>query len=204
MGKKTFWDRVAFIYDIAESMNGRAYRAMLSSIVSLVRDKSEVLECAAGTGAISISVSSKAKSVLCTDLSLSMLKQARRKAEKKRLNNIIFAERNLLALPEKDGSFDVVIAANVIHLLEKPHDALAELWRVTRNGGLLIVPTFLTQGSKSGFRFLIKIYKMIGFQPIHNFSESQYREMLETSDLPKPDIRVLQGKVPVGFAVFRK
>jgi len=204
MGRKTFWDRFAFAYDMAEGMNKQVYREMLSNIVSLIPDNAEVLECAAGTGAISVAVAPKAKSILCTDLSLPMLEQARRKAGKKGLANITFAERNLLALPESDSSFDVVIAANVIHLLVNPHEALAELWRVTKSGGLLIVPTFLTRGSKNGFRFIIRLYKIIGFQPAHNFSETQYREMLDGSGLPKPDIHVIHGKVPCGFAAFHK
>ena len=204
MGKKTFWDRFAFAYDIAESMNKKVYRKMLSDIVTLIPDKAEVLECAAGTGAISVEIAPKAKNVLCTDLSIPMLEQARRKTEKKGLSNITFSERNLLSLPENDNSFDVVIAANVIHLLENPYIALSELWRVTKNNGLLIIPTFLTRNSQNGFKFIIKLYKIIGFQPAHNFSENQYREMLENSKLPTPDIHIIQGKIPCGFAVFRK
>lgn len=201
---KTFWDRFAFAYDAAESLNKKTYRDMLSNIAMLTPDNAEVLECAAGTGAISVAVAPKAKSVLCTDLSVPMLEKAKQKAKSMGFANITFAERNLLALPESDGSFDVVIAANVIHLLDKPHDALEELWRVTKPGGLLIIPTFLTHGSKKGFSFLIKCYKLLGFRPAYNFNETQYREMLDGSGLPKPDVKILQGKIPVGFAVFHK
>jgi len=204
MGTKTFWDRFAFAYDTFEGLNKQVYRTMLANIVSLVPDNAEVLECAAGTGAITVAVAPKAKSVLCTDLSLPMLDKARQKAKKAGLSNISFAERNILLLSEPNDTFDVVVAANVIHLLDKPYDALAELWRVTKSGGLLILPTFLTHSSKNGFRFLIKVYKLLGFQPVNNFTETQYREMLNGSGLPEPDIKVLQGKVPVGFAVFRK
>lgn len=48
---------------------------MLSNIVSLIPNNAEVLECAAGTGAISVVVAPQAKSVLCTDLSLTMLEK---------------------------------------------------------------------------------------------------------------------------------
>lgn len=202
--KKTFWDRFAFAYDIAESLNKKVYHDMLSNIVSLIPNNAEVLECAAGTGAISVVVAPQAKSVLCTDLSLTMLEKARQKAKGAGLRNITFAERNLLSLPESDARFDVVIAANVIHLLDNPYDAIAELWRVTKNDGLLIIPTFLTHSSKKGFSFLIKCYKLLGFRPAHNYNETQYREMLTGSGLPKPDVKVLKGKIPVGFAVFHK
>ena len=204
MGNKTFWDRIACVYDIAESLNRKAYDSMLSNIRDIIPDNAEVLECAAGTGEISIAIAPKAKSILCTDLSVQMLERAERKAVKKGLHNITFAERNLLSLPEGDGSFDVVIAANVVHLLDNPYDALDELWRVTKTGGVLIVPTFLVYGSKKGFSFLIKCYKLIGFNPKHNFDETKYREMLNESSLEKPDIKILKGRIPVGFAVFYK
>ena len=88
MSNKTFWDRFAFAYDLAEGMNKQVYREMLSNIVSLIPDNAEVLECAAGTGAISVVVAPKAKSLLCTDLSLPMLEQARRKAGKNGLTTM--------------------------------------------------------------------------------------------------------------------
>lgn len=64
---KTFWDRFAFAYDIAEGLNKKVYRSMLSQIAALIPQQARVLECAAGTGAISIAVAPKAESVLCTD-----------------------------------------------------------------------------------------------------------------------------------------
>lgn len=141
---KTFWDRFAFAYDIAESLNKKVYQSMLSQTAALIPQQAKVLECAAGTGAISLAVAPKAESVLCTDLSIPMLDKARKKAKKKRLNNIMFAERDILNLSDRDESFDVVIAANVIHLLDNPNDAITQLWRVTKQNGLLIIPTFLT------------------------------------------------------------
>ncbi len=44
-----------------------------------------------------------------------------------------------------DESFDVVIAANVIHLLDDPYKALSELDRVCRPGGKLIIPTYVNK-----------------------------------------------------------
>lgn len=201
---KTFWDRTAFVYDIAESLNNRAYAGMLAEIAALIPPGARVLECAAGTGQISLTVAPKAQSVLCTDLSLPMLAQARQKAAKRGLKNITFAQRDLLALPEDDGSFDIVIAANVIHLLDDPQAALLGLWRVVKAGGALIVPTFLTKESKKGFPLLIKVYRLLGFRPASNFSAADYRALLDKCGLSAPSLKIIEGLVPLGFAVFRK
>ncbi len=202
--KKSFWDRISFIYDAAESLNKKAYQGMLTYIAALVPKDAKVLECAAGTGAISIAVAPRASQVFCTDLSLPMLERAQAKARKRELHNISFAERDLLHLTEEDESYDVVIAANVVHLLDSPQEALKELWRVTRKNGILVVPTFLTKSGGTGFTFLISLYKLIGFRPKHSFKEEEYLKMMKESGLLGLDFEVIQGRMPVGIAVFRK
>lgn len=201
---KTFWDRYAFVYDMAECLNKKVYQDMLAKITALIPPHAKVLECAAGTGAISIAIAPKAESVLCTDLSIPMLLRACKKAKKKRLVNITFARRNLLHLPEENESFDVVIAANVIHLLDNPNEALTKLWRVISQDGLLIIPTFLAGESKKGFSILLKLYWLFGFRPKSSFSEADYRRMLDNCGFPRPDIQIIKGLLPLGFAVFRK
>lgn len=44
--------------------------------------------------------------------------------------------------------FDVVVAANVIHLLEEPYKALHELDRVCKKGGRIIIPTYMNENEK--------------------------------------------------------
>ena len=60
----------------------------------------------------------EADHVLCTDISNKMLKVARRKARRSGIQNITFEHRNIFALDEPDNSFDVVIAGQVLHLID--------------------------------------------------------------------------------------
>ena len=46
-----------------------------------------------------------------------------------------FAQADITKLGYPDGRFDAVVAANVIHLLDEPLQALRELDRVCRPGG---------------------------------------------------------------------
>lgn len=200
----TFWDRFAFAYDIAQLFNHQVYREMITSIKKIMPENAHVLECAAGTGTISIGIASKAREILCSDLSLPMLKQARKKAKRKKIENITFAERNLQNLPDQKETFDVVIAANVIHLLDHPEDALQELWRVTKKDGLLIIPTFLSGMTKRKVSVLLDLYKIIGFKQKYNFTMPEYKKMLENSGLQTPKIKLLSGPIPAGFAVYKK
>ena len=128
-GPRTFWDKIAGLYDLAEQTNAKVNAAARKRVGELVPAGARVLDCAAGTGEFSLAAAKRAGSVLCTDLSLPMLDKARKKAAKQGLSNITFTQRDITALSDPDGSFDAVIAGNVLHLLDDPEPAVRELWR---------------------------------------------------------------------------
>lgn len=199
----SFWDKVAGIYDIAETINGKAYNAMLEGVRQIVPKGARVLECAAGTGELSIAASEKSESVVCTDLSLPMLEQAKKKCRKAGIKNITFEERNIFEMSDENDTYDIVIAGNVLHLLDNPEDAVRELYRVTKHGGKLILPTFML--NKNGkIPFFVKLYKLIGFNPSENYNAESYRKMLEGCGCGPVKLTFIKGIIPVGFAVMKK
>lgn len=115
-----FWDRFAGVYDLAQCINSSVYKQMCGITERLTPVGAKVLDCAAGTGELSFAAAEKAESVLCTDLSKNMLKQAQRKARAFGTDNIEFAERNIFDLQDPDDTYDIVIAGNVLHLLSNP------------------------------------------------------------------------------------
>ena len=201
---RTFWDRWAWFYDLAERSNRRAYAGAAARVAGLVPAGASVLDCAAGTGTFSLAVAARAGSVLCTDPSETMLDRARKKAAKRGLTNISFAHRDITALPDPDGSFDAVIAANVLHLLPRPEIAVRELWRVTAPGGRLILPTFLQGKVGAVYGALIKIYQGVGFHYEHAFTPETYREFLERLELGPVAVEVVEGRVPEGIGILEK
>ncbi len=199
----SFWDRIAGVYDLAERTNGRANAETVRQVRELVPQWSSVLDCAAGTGEFSLAAAERAGAVMCTDLSQAMLDKAEAKAGRRGITNISFLVRDINALPDGDGTYDVVIAANVLHLLPHPEAALGELWRVTVPGGRLILPTYL-QGEASPFaRLLIGLYQKMGFRYQKRFTLTTYRKFLREQGLPARVTRV-PGQVPVGLAVCEK
>lgn len=173
-------------------------------MAELVPAGAKVLECAAGTGAFSLAAAERAGSVLCTDLSQAMLEQAAKKAAKRGLSDITFARRDLLALPDPDGTFDVVIAANVLHLLPEPEKAVRELWRVAAPGGRIILPTYLQGKVGAAYGTMIKIYQGVGFHYEHAFTPESYRAFLERLGLGRVTVEVVHGRLPEGIGVLEK
>ncbi len=200
----SFWDRWARFYDLAERINRKVNAAAAKRVSELVPDRARVLDCAAGTGEFSLAAAERAASVLCTDLSQPMLDRAEKKAKRRGLTNISFALRDLTVLPEADGSFDAVIAANVLHLLPEPEKALAELWRVTAPGGRLILPTYLQGQVGAAYGAVIKIYQGVGFHYEHAFTPETYRAFFERNGYPLAALEVIPGRVAEGIAVLER
>lgn len=201
---RTFWDRWAWFYDLAEWSNRKVNAAAVKRVGALVPAGARVLDCAAGTGTFSLAAAEKAASVLCTDQSKAMLDRAGKKAARRGLTNIGFAQRDVTALPDPDGSFDAVIAANALHLLPDPEPAVRELWRVTAPGGRLILPTYLQGKAGAAYGTMIKIYQGVGFHYEHAFTPESYREFLERLGLGPVVVEVISGGVPEGIAVLEK
>lgn len=200
----TFWDRWARFYDCAQWSNRRANAAAVARAAALVPAGARVLDCAAGTGLFSLAAAKRAGSVLCTDLSKTMLEQAERKARRRGLTNLRFARRDVTALPDPDGGFDAVIAANVLHLLPEPERAVRELWRVTAPGGRLILPTYLQGKTGTAYGTMIRIYQGVGFHYEHAFTPETYRMFLERLNLGRVTVEVIPGRLPIGLAVLQK
>ena len=201
---RTFWDRWARFYDLAEWSNRKAYAGAAARAAELVPAGAKVLDCAAGTGAFSLAAAKRAGAVLCTDQSEAMLDRARKKAAKQGLVNISFAQRDITALSDPDGTFDAVIAANVLHLLPQPETAVQELWRVVAPGGRLILPTFLQGKVGAAYGAMIKIYQGVGFHYEHAFTPETYRAFLEGLGLGPVTVEVINGKVPEGIGILEK
>lgn len=197
-----FWDEVAGVYDIAELVNKKAYSKMLEGVERLTPKGAVVLDCAAGTGELTIAAAQKASAVVSTDISVPMLNQARKKAAQCGCDNVFFCRRNIFHLEDEDNSYDVTIAGNVLHLLKNPECAVREMYRVTRVGGRLILPTFLLGENDSSK--LVDIYKKVGFKPEHNFTVDSYVEMLASSVNGDIRFKYIDGVIPIGFAVIRK
>ena len=74
------WDRVAPLYDFFENTFNRAVNDGTGEAVArMIRPDDRVLECACGTGAISVAIAPVCAHLVATDYSEGMLSQARKK-----------------------------------------------------------------------------------------------------------------------------
>ncbi len=112
-----FWDRIAGIYNLFEKVYNRKVYEQLGKVVAAELTSTDVvLECACGTGNISKYMAPVCKQLIATDFSAGMRRQAKKSLRK--FDNVTVEYADMNALPYAEGSFDVVVAANVIRLLQ--------------------------------------------------------------------------------------
>ncbi len=198
-----FWDRVAFIYDIfANIINKKVHKKLKEIVANEITKEDDVLECACGTGMLTKVVAPKSKSIIATDFSSKMLKRAKKKCKK--FNNVEFMNANIMKLDFDDNSFDIVIAANVIHLLDDPIKAINELDRVCKENGKIIIPTYMNKddnGNTSGFA---KRVGKAGADFKRQFTYDSYKEFFNEFGYRNVEYTMINGKVPCCVAVIKK
>ena len=198
-----FWDRVAGVYDIFVNVINRRTHQKLKEIVSdLIEPDDTVLECACGTGLLSAVIAPKCRQLTATDFSLKMLKKAEKNCAA--FANISYSQTDITDLSFADGSFDKAVAGNVIHLLDNPLTALYELNRVLRNGGMLIIPTYMNKDSKGKTSRFSNAAQKAGADFKREFKVESYRQFFIDAGYPDVQIMLAEGHIPCAVAIIRK
>ncbi|WP_428770730.1 class I SAM-dependent methyltransferase [Treponema sp. HNW] len=194
------WDKVAFVYDLfAYLYNGKVHKKLCGKIASMIDAEDEVLECACGTGMLSLCIAPKCKSLTAGDLSQNMLKRAQKKC--RAYKNAAFSVSDIMKLDYPDNRFDTVIAANVIHLLDDPYAALKELERVCKNGGKIIIPTYMSGETEDRTNRIVQAAAKTGSVFKRQFSYHSYQAFFaEAGYTAQYDL--IEGRLSCALAVI--
>ena len=198
-----FWDRAAGVYDLfANVWNKKTHGALCAYVEAQISPADEVLECACGTGLLTEGIAAKCKRLVATDFSEKMLEKAEKKCGK--FGNVTFKRENILQIGEPDGRFDAVVAANVIHLLDEPLRALAELDRVCRRGGKIVIPTYMNQNEKGQDSGFATVVGQAGADFKREFTLETYKSFFTQAGYADASYVMCEGRIPCAVAVLKK
>lgn len=98
-----------------------------------------MLDVGAGSGTITASLAQYMPSgqIVATDISDDILDRAKFHADQRGIKNITYQRASVYELPFSDASFDVTHAHQVLTHLDGPVDAIREMLRVTKPGGIV-------------------------------------------------------------------
>ena len=98
-----------------------------------------ILDLGCGPGIVSAALAPHAQEVVGFDLTPEMLEKARQRCKEAGLSNLRFELGRAEELPFADRSFDAVVTRLTLHHFPEPRQVMAEMVRVTRPGGRVIV-----------------------------------------------------------------
>jgi ubiquinone/menaquinone biosynthesis C-methylase UbiE len=123
---------------VAELQDARA-AALEKDILRFVAPSGDerALDSGTGSGALAFALAPHVREVVGVDIVPELLEQARERAE--RFPNVTFVEGDATKLPLDYASFDLTGTLRTLHHIARPELAMAELVRVTRPGGRVLV-----------------------------------------------------------------
>ena len=182
-----FWSTIADKYDrVVDASIGGKSRAMLRELLAKEGPLGKsVVEFGCGTGFFTETLASKSETLLATDLSRGMLDLARRRVK---ATNVSFQVEDCQQTSLPDNAFDAAFVSLVLHFTE-PRRALAEMHRILRSGGMLIItnldPLALTGFDRTRSRLRVLYHGIVDYRvrPPKGFgrnvlSENRLRESL--------------------------
>lgn len=193
-----FWDKISAKYAEDPIRDEAAYRQALARTRSYLKPDDRVLELGCGTGSTAIELASQVAEITVSDLSQGMLAIARERAAAAGVGNIHFHQGSVAEAPE--GTFDVVLAHNLLHLLPDLQAALALISARLPKGALFISKTPCLGESRGSakywlFKTMIPVMRFLGkapTSPVHFFDITAIEaaikaagfELVETGNYP--------------------
>ncbi len=133
-----FFDRIGRQWDaLREESFGAKFH--LEASLALLPESWVVADVGTGTGYLLPTIARYFKRIIAVDPVERMLEAARHRVEYHRLDNVELKRGDLARLPIPEAAVELAVAVLVLHHVPTPRDALAELHRILRDRGRVLI-----------------------------------------------------------------
>ncbi len=176
------YDKFAKSYDKAFApFEKRFLSKWREETLSFLPENAKILEIGAGTGA-NFKFYPASKHAVASELSIKMLEFARRKT-----NSIQFIQANAETLPFAESSFDAAFATLVFCSIPKPENAFAELQRIVKPKGKIVLLEHVRPKGLLGFAF--DVLNILTVAMIEDHFNRQTARLAENAGLKLLEVR---------------
>lgn len=132
---------IASNYDASEESFREIHRENLKKTKKYFNPGDIVLDFGCGTGNQSMGVAGDVKEVHGIDISSKMIEIAKIKLDPEKNQNVQFTQTSIFDKKLKRGSFDVIMAFNILHYLENANEVMQRINELLKPGGYFISST---------------------------------------------------------------
>ncbi len=169
-----FWEKVAGIYEMLDKT--KVYQQLYKLIRANITTDLDVLDVGCASGLISRAIADQAKKVYAVDYSKKMIDKAKEQNTK---DNIYYSVQDSTNLEFENKAFDLVIIANVLHIVKNPEDCLREIKRVLKDNGTLIAPIYIWKNLSFKGKILGLLTKLRGIPTPMKWDSEEYINFLK-------------------------
>jgi len=204
-----FWDKAAEKYAKSPIQDVEAYDYTLKRTRSYLSSTDKVLELGCGTGSTALLLAADVDQIVASDVSPNMIEIASRKAQLDQVPNVRFITADIFDKKIGEGPYDVVLAFNLLHLIEDTADAIQRIHGLLKPDGTFISKTVCKPGKEAPLKYrffplLIPMMQLLGKAPFVRFMEigdfedlieTQGFKILESGNHPAPSRYIIARKV---------
>ncbi len=199
-----FWDWRARAYD-KQAQEDEAYTRAVERFVKYLKADDTVLDYACGTGVVTYKIAADVKEVLAIDTSAGMIDLAKERARERDVANVRFARKTIFDEGLASESYDVILALNILHLLEDARAALQRAFALLKPGGVMVCETPCLGEAGVVLRTLLPLIgKILGISYLRTFTISEVNDLVRDGGFQILESVVPAGRVRRCFVVGRK
>ena len=200
----TFWNKHADKYSQRAISDEATYQKKLEVTRKYFQPDMEVLEIGCGTGTTAIAHAPFVGHIRATDLSPRMVEIATDKAKAAGIDNVAFEVSSVDALDVPGASIDVVMAHNILHLLEDKERAIADIHNMLKPGGVFVTSTPCLGDMMLPIRLIVPVGRFLRLlPPVKVLSVAELKGSLESAGF-EIDYEWQPKKRAAAFIVCRK
>ena len=199
-----FWDWSAKRYDTAVHQDDDYRRAIERCVPHLSPDDT-VLDFACGTGIFTFAIAPHVEKVHGIDASATMVDLARKRAGDLGVTNVQLARKTIFDEELELASYDVVLAFNILHLVENPSGALERVSHLLKANGFLIASTPCLGSAGIAARLLLPLISKVGLLSyLRSFNVSDMGALVRRGGFAITESETIEGAIPSVFLVAQK
>ena len=200
-----FWDKAAPGYAKRPIDNIESYEFTLSRTRSYLNSGQRVLEIGCGTGSTALLLAHEVEHFTATDYSGEMINIGIEKAKNQEVTNIEFLKADVFDERLIAGGYDVLMAHNLLHLLENVPQTIARVSELLKPEGIFISKTPCLGDRMKYMMPLITIMRWLGKAPhVEALKASQLESMLKDENFEIVETNTFSKKALSRYIVARK